>query len=119
MSLLTDFFAALNALLGNSAALSIVFGLVISLAGTQYLKFRVPMPKPLRDEYRWFVRLMSLPLGFFPVYFTWPLEDRLWVALSVGLGAPFLYKVVMAAIYWKWPWLEQHVSAKPRHKPSA
>lgn len=114
MSTVRSILDSLVMLLGNEAALSILFGLVISLGGTQYLKFRVPMPTDWRDEYRWFVRLMSLPLGFFPTYFTWPQQHRVIVALTVALGAPILYKIVVAAVYWKWPDLEAKLSARPK-----
>jgi hypothetical protein len=107
-------FNVLTAFLSNEAAMSIVFGVVISLAGTQFLKFRVPVPRPLRDEYQWFVRLVSLPLGFFPTYFTWPFANRGWIALCVGLTGPVIYKVFVAVLYWKWPELEKRLSAAPK-----
>lgn len=113
MAILRSILEGLQTLLGNDSAMSIIFGLVISLGGTQYLKFRIPVPGPLQDEYRWFVRAISLPLGFFPVYFTWPLSHRLYVALSVALTAPTIYRLATALLYWKWPALEQRLSVKP------
>lgn len=113
MSVLQSILDMLTALLANEAAVSIVFGVVISLAGTQYLKFRVPMPAAWQDEYRWIVRLISLPLGFFPTYFSWPTQHRFLVALTVGLIAPYIYKLAVAIVYWKWPELEHKLSAQP------
>lgn len=113
MSTVNLIITALMSVLENPAALSILFGLIISLAGTQYLKFRITVPNSLQDEHRWFVRAVSLPLGFFPCYFTWPLANRVWVSLCVGLGAPLLYKLIVAIIYWKWPALEARLSSRP------
>jgi hypothetical protein len=113
MDLLKRVLDAMALLLSNAPAMSVLFGLIVSVAGTQYLKFRIPVPAPLQDEYRWFVRMLSLPLGFVPVFCTWPSPNRAWVALCVGLGAPTIYKVAVAILYWKWPALEARLSARP------
>lgn len=125
MSMLQSILDGITAVFSNDTAVSIIFGLVISLAGTQFLKFRIPVPQSLRDEYVWFIRLVSLPLGFFPTFYTWPGKNRLWVALTVSLAAPFVYKLAVAVLYWKWPTLEARLSApnpnesKERCGPSA
>lgn len=113
MSMLNGILNGLVALFGNAMAVSILFGLAISLAGTQWLKFRVPMRESWQDEYKWFVRLIAFPLGFFPTYYTWPAEHKVWVALTVALTSPVLYKIAVAVLYWKWPQLEAKLSAQP------
>jgi len=113
MELLHTILDRVAMLWANEAARSLLFGLVVAIAGTQWLKFRIPVPADLQDEYVWFIRIVSLPLGFAPVYFTWPLAYRGWVALCVGLTVPWVYKLAVKLLYWKWPQLEAHLSAQP------
>ena len=103
---------AFDTLLQHGFALSVAVGLVVSIAGTQYVK-RLPWT----TSNRWLIRAIALPLGFLPTYFMWPVHQftaiRFFIALAVGLAAPLIYQGVTLALYYKWPQLEKHLSAEP------
>ena len=103
---------AFDTLMAHREALAVLLGLLVAIAGTQYLKRLKCTPSN-----RWWVRAMALPLGFATTYFTWPIHElnalRFFTALAVGLMAPLVYQGVTLALYWKWPQLEKHLSAEP------
>lgn len=107
---------ALSSLLASPHAVAIFLGLIISWFGTQWLKFRLPLPPTWNMRRRWMVRLASLPLGFLPTFLLWPglpRERAMW-ALGVGFAAPTAYRLVTAVLYRFWPDLERRLSVVPR-----
>ena len=104
---------AIDTALQHGAALSIILGLIVAIAGTQYVKRLDAFPSK-----KWLIRALALPLGFFTTFFTWPFHElsavRFFLALAVGLSAPLIYQGVTLLLYWKWPQLEQKLSAAPR-----
>lgn len=103
---------AIDAALQHGAALSIILGLIVAIAGTQYIKRLDAFPSK-----KWLIRALALPLGFVTTFFTWPIHElsavRFFLALAVGLSAPLIYQGVTLLLYWKWPQLERHLSAEP------
>ena len=103
---------AFDTLLLHKEALAVLLGLLVAIAGTQYVK-RLKWT----TSNRWWIRAIALPLGFFTTFFMWPVHQfnatRFFVALAVGVSAPMIYQGVTLALYWKWPQLEKHLSAKP------
>lgn len=114
MNWLKSIIDAINLLMQEGAALSILLGLFIAIAGTQFVKKLEAFPSN-----KWWIRALALPLGFFPTFFTWPVHEitaiRIFVAFAVGFGAPIVYQIVTQALYWKWPHLEPKLSACPAH----
>lgn len=112
MNWFNNLLTAIDTALEHGAALSIILGLIVAIAGTQYVK---------RLEWttanRWWIRAIALPLGFVATFFTWPAAGitgvRVFLALAVGLMAPMLYQFVTFLLYLKWPQLERHLSADP------
>ena len=111
--MLDKILSGIDTALQHGAALSIILGLVVSIAGTQYAKRLEAFP-----SHRWAIRALALPLGFVATFFTWPIHElnavRLFLALSVGLSSPLVYQGVTLALYWKWPQLEGKLSAQPK-----
>lgn len=109
---LNEFLAAIDAALAHGAALAIVIGLLVALAGTQYVKHL-----PIFPLGKWWIRSLSLPFGFVTTFFMWPDHQltavRIFLSLAVGLSAPYVYQLVTAILYWKWPTIEQRLSANP------
>ena len=112
MDLLNNILAGIETALQHGAALSIILGLIVSIAGTQYVKRLDAFP-----SHRWIIRALALPLGFFATFLTWPIHElnavRFFLALAVGLAAPLVYQGATLALYWKWPQLEARLSAQP------
>lgn len=104
---------AIDTALQHGAALSIILGLIVAIAGTQYVKRLDAFPSK-----KWLIRALALPFGFLTTFFTWPIHEqfavRFFLALAVGLSAPLIYQGVTLLLYWKWPQLEQKLSAAPR-----
>lgn len=113
MDLLNKILSGIDTALQHGAALSIILGLIVAIAGTQYVKRLDAFP-----SHRWWIRALALPLGFFPTFFTWPVHElnavRIFLALAVGLSAPLVYQGVTLLLYWKWPQLEGKLSAQPK-----
>ena len=107
---------AMNAALQEGAALSILLGLAVAIGGTQYVKRLDAFPSKA-----WPIRALALPLGLVTTYLTWPVHEmsalRFFIALATGLMSPLVYQAVTAALYWKWPNLEMHISAAPGNEP--
>jgi len=114
---LDNLLTAIDTALQHGAALSILLGLAIALAGTQWLKFVLLRTSWLPDPRRWIVKTLSLPLGAVTTYTTWPGgQDRgvqVSIALAVGLLAPYVYMLATAILYRIWPDLERRLSADP------
>lgn len=113
MTWLEQFIKAVNLLLSEGAALSILLGYVIAIGGTQYIKsFEAIYFKPLAIR-----ALMALPLGFVATFFTLPIEGRLAlravIAAAVGLTAPAVYSLTIRVLYHFWPWMETKISQQP------
>jgi hypothetical protein len=108
---------AINLVLQEGAALSILLGLAVSIGGTQYVKRLEWFPSKSRA-----IRALAFPLGFVATYFTWPVHGftgvRFFLAVAVGLAAPGVYWVAVQFIYRKWPHLEQKLSACPQPPPA-
>jgi hypothetical protein len=113
MDWLQSVISAINLLLQEGAALSVLLGLAVSIFGTQYVKKLEAFP----SETRW-IRALALPLGFFPTFFTWPDHTlnavRFFVAIAVGLSAPIVYQGVIALVRRKWPEYAEKFSAVPK-----
>lgn len=105
----------LSTLLASPHAVAIFLGLIISWFGTQWMKFRLPLPPVWSARRRWMVRLASLPLGFVPTFLMWPgvRHERAMWALGVAFAAPTVYRLVTAVLYRFWPDLETRLSADP------
>lgn len=106
---------SLNAIVANPYFVALGLSLVISLAGTQWLKFRLVVPERFAAYHRWWVRVISLPLGFFPAFLLWPgtkVEAAMW-GLAAAFSGPFVYKVFMSTLYKFFPHLEDKASANP------
>lgn len=113
--MINSILSSLSALLASPHAVAIFLGLIISWFGTQWLKFRLPLPDEWNVRRRWMVRLASLPLGFMPTFLLWPglvRERALW-ALGVAFAAPTVYRLVTAILYRIWPDLENRLSVDP------
>lgn len=112
MDLLKAILAGIELALQYGAALSIILGLIVSIAGTQYVKRLEVFPSK-----KWWIRGLALPLGFFTTFYTWPIHElnavRIFLALAVGLSAPLIYQLIVMVLYKKWPDLEKHISAQP------
>ena len=112
-----ELLTAIDAALAHGAALSILLGLALALAGSQWLKFVLLNTHWLPDPKRWIIKAMALPLGAVTTYVTWPgSEDRgvqMAVALMVGLVAPYFYQLATALLYRLWPGLEERLSVDP------
>lgn len=106
---------AFGLLFTDQRFMAVLLGLIISLAGTQFVKFRLPWPPAWEASHRWAVRAVSLPLGLIPTWRLWPDDGHVgfYVGLAVGFGAPTAYRIVTALIYRKWPDLEARWSARP------
>jgi len=105
----------LNAAVANPYFVALGLSLVISLAGTQWLKFRLVVPVRYASYHRWWVRVISLPLGFVPTFLLWPgtpAEAAMW-GLAAAFSGPFVYKVFMSTLYKFFPHLEDKTSANP------
>lgn len=113
--MIDSIFSTLNTLLGSPHAVAIFLGLVISWFGTQWVKFRLPLPAPWSVRRRWMVRLASLPLGFMPTFLLWPgaLRERALWGLAVAFAAPTAYRLATAVLYRLWPDLEKRLSSDP------
>jgi len=113
---LNNILTAIDTALQHGAALSIILGLIVSICGTQYVKRLDAFPSK-----RWPIRALALPLGFLTTFFTWPIHElnavRFFLALAVGLSAPLVYQGVTLLLYWKWPQLEQRLSAEYSEPP--
>jgi hypothetical protein len=103
-----DLLKAMNAALQEGAALSILIGFAVALGGTQYLKFQ------FAGSSRRVLNSIALILGFVTTYMMWPVHTfnavRFFLALTVGLLAPFVYKMTVLFLFWKWPSLEKYFS---------
>lgn len=118
MDLLRKTIEAINLLLQEGAALSVMLGLVIAIAGTQYVKKLEAFPSK-----KWAIRGLALPLGFVATFFTWPVHElnaiRVFVSLAVGLAAPAVYKAFVSLIAIKFPDFAKRMSAEPDEAPKA
>lgn len=106
---------AMNTALEQGAALALVVGLGISILGTQYLKFQFKM-----DQDRW-LNTLALGLGFATTFLMWPVHElyamRFFLSLLVGLSSPLVYKGVTRLLFWKMPWLRDHLKPVQPVKP--
>src|SRR3972149_4932953 len=97
---------AINVALQEGAALAIVIGCAVAIGGTQFMKFQ------LATYTRRLLNLVSLLLGFVTTFLMWPVHEfnavRFFLALTVGLTAPGIYKGVTALLFWKFPQLEKY-----------
>lgn len=113
MSILNSILEGIEAALQHGAALSILLGLIVAIAGTQYVKRLEAFP-----SHKWAIRGLALPLGFCATYFTWPVHElnavRIFLALAVGLSAPLVYQGGVFLLYKRWPELESRLSAQPK-----
>lgn len=101
-----------------SIARSIVFGLLASLALTQFIK--VTFPQRLPDTWhRVVTRGVAFLVAMGVCLFTWPVRtpDAWAISLTTGLVSPVGYKVAVATLYHYVPWLEPYLSARPRATP--
>lgn len=107
--------SALAAFLASAHAVAIFLGLVIAWFGTQWLKFRLPLPAACGVMRRWIVRLASFPLGFVPTFLLWPgsIRERALWAVAVAFAAPTAYRLATAVLYRYWPELESRLSLDP------
>jgi len=105
MSILQSILDGITAVVANLYFAAIFLGLVISLAGTQWIKFNLPVP------HRWLVRAVGLPLGMIPTWLIWPDQFGWAWGLAVGFGAPWVYKGAVALISMKWPEFAARLSA--------
>ena len=112
MEYLKSLIDAINLLLQEGAALSVLLGLVVAIGGTQYVKRLEAFPSK-----KWAIRGLALPLGFLATFFTWPIHQvsavRIFVALSVGLISPFVYTSFVSLVAIKWPNFAAKMSANP------
>lgn len=97
-------------LIAHREVLAIALGLLISIGGTQYVKFQ------FTDHLtRLRLNLLALPLGAIPTFLIFPIEYgwqlRAVFAAAVGVSAPIAYKGVIWAIGLKWPQLADRASA--------
>lgn len=113
MEWLEQFISAVNLLLKEGAALSLILGYTAAIGGTQFVK-RIETVN-LR---KWGIRLwLALPMGFVATFCTLPLDGRpgvrVFISLAVGLTAPLVYSAGVKVLYHFWPWLEPKLSAQP------
>jgi hypothetical protein len=113
MTYLEKFIAAVNLLLREGAALSLLLGYVVAIGGTQFVKRLETV-----NLRKWGIRLwLALPLGFLGTFCTLPSTGRIGVeiflALAVGLTAPAVYSGGVRVLFHYWPWLEPKISAQP------
>ncbi len=113
MNYLEKFIQAVNLLLREGAALSLILGYICAIGGTQFVKRLETV-----NLKKWGIRLwLALPLGFLGTVVTLPPEGRLgvrlFIALAVGLTAPLVYSVGVRVLFHFWPWLEPKLSAQP------
>lgn len=112
MEYLQKLIDAINLLLQEGAALSVLLGLVVAICGTQYVKKLEAFPSK-----KWAIRGLALPLGFIATFFTWPVKElsaiRIFVSLAVGLAAPVVYRSLVSLVALKWPEYAKRMSAEP------
>lgn len=106
---------AVNLLLEEGAALSVLLGLSVAIFGTQYVKKLEAFPSK-----KWAIRGLALPLGFAATFSTWPIHElsavRVFVALAVGLSAPVVYSSLVSLVAIRWPNFAAKMSAEPTEK---
>jgi len=116
MQWLKNLLDAINLVLQEGAALSILLGLLVAIFGTQYVKRLEAFPSK-----KWAIRALALPLGFVATFFTWPVHQisalRIFISLAVGLAAPVVYSAVISLIAIKWPEFAKRMSANPDEAP--
>ncbi len=112
MDWLKSLLEAINLVLQEGAALSLLLGYVVAIGGTQYVKRLEAV-----NLQKWAIRALALPLGFVATFSTWPIPGvsgvRVFVALAVGLSSPGVYSIVTRCLYKRWPHLEEKLSAQP------
>lgn len=116
MEYLKSLIEAINLLLQEGAALSVLLGLVVAICGTQYVKKLEAFPSRKGP-----IRALALPLGFLATYFTWPVHEfnaiRVFVSIAVGLSAPVVYSTFVSLVAIKWPNFAAKMSAAPDETP--
>lgn len=96
---------------------AILIGYGISIGLTQIFKFY--LPGKITDEvHRKRTRLMSAGIAFPFLWLMWPAtvppwEAGIWALMLAGL-CPLAVKAGLAVMYWKFPDLEQKLSARPK-----
>lgn len=102
MNWLTDITEYLTKLVENRIGLSILVGLVASLALTQWAKFILLKTKWLPDPEVWIIKAVSLPIGAAATFLVLPNSIewvvRLLIGISVGAVAPYVYRVIVAVL---------------------
>jgi hypothetical protein len=106
-------------------AFGATFGLLVSWATTQRIKFWLPDTWPL-PKYKAAVRGIATATAFVFCYGTWeaidilkqdsPHERPLAIMISVGvaISSPIAYTLAMKAAVHFFPWLDNIVSGRPK-----
>lgn len=101
---------------------AVMFGLLLSWGGTQWLKKRgLTVLRHFLDElddesHKVVLRAIAFLLAWCPVFALWP-ADALERGLAAGVTAvcaPYTYSFITAIAYHFFPWLEPKLSARPR-----
>lgn len=102
---------------------AVMFGLLLSWGGTQYLKKRgLELMRRWLDElddesHRTVIRAIAFMLAWTPVYLMWPAIEITERALAAGVTAvcaPYAYSFFTAIAFHFFPWLEPKLSARPK-----
>lgn len=113
---LSTFLVVIETAFEHGLALSILLGWVVAIFGTLYLKIL-----PWTTNRLWVIRAATLPLGAITTFMLWPINARgvvgFFTALAVGLTAPAIELVVVAAIGKVWPDLASRMRQPAPAKP--
>jgi hypothetical protein len=116
MNTLTAALAFFEEFLGQAHAVSILLGLVIAMAVTQWAKYPLRRLAGNRGwslaTFKFTTRSFAAGVGFVATWASWPAAGKfavLW-GLATGFSAPAVYMGLTRALGHFWPWLADKAS---------